>query len=184
MGFLGRVLLASALASWVPVGQDFAQADAETRRLKPAVFESLPLQIRHELERRDCVVPQSYSERVPHNVVRGRFTSGTQTDIAVLCSRKRASSILVFRGGTIAAVSELATRPDADFLQVVETGGVVFSRALGIAAPKYIQEHQQRYGGHTPPRLDHDGINDIFVGKASVVWYWSGGKWLQLQGAN
>ena len=95
------------------------------------------------------------------------------------------SAILVFRGGTTAAVSELASRPDSDFLQAVAAGGVVgFTRAVGIADPKYIQEHHQRYGGPTPPRLDHDGINDIFVGKASVVWYWSGGAWLQLQGAD
>lgn len=185
MTLLVRVLLASAVASSAFVGQDFARADEETVRLKPAVFAGLPLRVRQELERRGCVVPQSYSDRGPHNVVRGRFTSAAQTDIAVLCSRQRVSAILVFRGGTTDAVSELAKRPDADFLQVGAAGGVVgFSRAVGIADPTYIQEHYQRYGGPTPPRLDHDGINDIFVGKASVVWYWSTGKWLQLQGAD
>jgi hypothetical protein len=30
----------------------------------------------------------------------------------------------------------------------------------------------------------HAGINDVFVGKASVVWYWHQGKWLELTGAN
>ena len=185
MSVLVRVLLASALASSTLGGQDFARADAETVRLKPAVFAGLPPHVRQELERRGCVVPQSYPDRVPHNVVRGRFTSVAQTDIAVLCSRQRVSAILVFRGGTTDAVSELGERPDSDFLQVVAAGGVVgFSRAVGIADPKYIQEHHRRYGGPTPPRLDHDGINDIFVGKASVVWYWSGGTWLQLQGAD
>ncbi len=95
------------------------------------------------------------------------------------------SAILVFRGGTTDAVSELGERPDADFLQAVTAGGAVgFSRAIGIADPTYIQERHRRYGGPTPPRLDHDGINDIFVEKASVVWYWSGGTWLQLQGAD
>jgi hypothetical protein len=185
MRLLIGVLLASALAGSTLRGQDFARADAETVRLKPAVFERLPPPVRQELERRGCVVPQAYSDKVPHNVVRGRFTSGAQTDIAVLCSRQRVSVIMVFRGGTTASVSEVAKRPDADFLQVVGEGGVVgFSRAVGTADPRYIQEHHRRYGGPTPPRLDHDGINDIFVGKASVVWYWSEGKWLQLQGAD
>lgn len=179
------ILLASALASSTLVGQDLTRADAETVRLEPAVFVGLPPQVRQELERRGCVVPQSYSNRVPHNVVRGRFTSGAQTDIAVLCSRQRVSAILVFRGGTTDAVSELGERPDSDFLQAVTAGGVVgFSRALGSADPKYIQDHHRQYGGPTPPPLDHDGINDIFVEKASVVWYWSGRKWLQLQGAD
>jgi hypothetical protein len=185
MRFLASVLIASALASESAVSQNWEQADAATVRLKPAAFASLSSQVRQELERRGCVVPQSYSESVPHNIVRGRFTSGTQTDIAVLCSKERVSSILVFRGGSTEAVAELGKRPDADFLQVVAAGGVVgYSRALGIADPKYIQEHHQRYGGPTPPLLDHDGINDIFVGKSSVVWYRYGGRWLQLQGAD
>jgi hypothetical protein len=82
-------------------------------------------------------------------------------------------------------VAELAKRPDADFLQVVASGGVVgYSRFLGVASPRYIQEHHDRAEGPIPSRLDHDGINDIFVGKASVVWYWSGERWLQLAGAD
>jgi hypothetical protein len=30
----------------------------------------------------------------------------------------------------------------------------------------------------------NDGIEDAFMEKASVVWYWHEGKWLQLAGAN
>jgi hypothetical protein len=87
--------------------------------------------------------------------------------------------------GSTSSVAELATQPDANFLQVVNSGDLVgYSRALGVADPKYMREHFQRYGGPTPPPFDHDGIDDIFVGKGSVVWYWSEGRWLQLQGAN
>lgn len=111
--------------------------------------------------------------------------SAAQYDIAVLCSQERASSILVYRGGSTAAVAELARRPDADFLQVVTSGGVIgYSRALGVADPTEIQAHYTRYGGPKPPPLDHDGIHDIFVEKASVFWYWFDGHWLQLQGAD
>jgi hypothetical protein len=165
--------------------QNWEQANVATIRLKPSAFPSVSARVREELDRRGCGVPQGYSDRVPHNVVQGRFTSNTQTDIAVLCSKAQISSILVFRGGSTASVSELAKRPDSEFLQVVASGGVVgYSRVLGVADPKYIQEHHQRYGGPKPPGLDHDGIDDIFVGKASVVWFWSGGRWLQLQGAD
>jgi hypothetical protein len=176
-------ILVVALASGPAVSQNWKQADAAIARLKPSAFVTLSLPVRQELERRGCAVPQSYSNSVPHNVVRGRFTSSTQLDVAVLCSKARVSSILVFRGGSITAVAELANRPDADFLQVVAAGSVVgYSRALGIADPKYIQEHWS--GGPPPPVLDHDGINDIFVEKGSVVWYWSGERWLQFQGAD
>jgi hypothetical protein len=161
------------------------QADVTTVRLKPAAFVDLSPQIRQSLERRGCVVPQSYSSTTPHNVIRGRFTSRIELDIAVLCSRNGVSSILVFRGGSAATVTELAERPDADFLQVVSPGGLVgYSRALATADTDYIRAHQRRQEGSTVPLPDHDGINDIFVEKASVVWYWSGERWLQLPGAD
>ena len=80
---------------------------------------------------------------------------------------------------------ELARQPDRNYLQNVGPGGVIgFSRALGVADPKFIREHHEWYGGPEPPPLDHDGINDMFVGKASVVWYRHAGRWLQLTGAD
>jgi hypothetical protein len=119
----------------------------------------------------------------PHNVVRGRFTSAAEEDVAVLCSIGRRSSILVFRAGSSESVAELATRPDRDFLQVVGPGPRLgYSRALEVAAAMFIREQHERHGGPEPPPLDHDGIHDIFVEKGSIVWYWHGGRWLQLTG--
>jgi hypothetical protein len=86
--------------------------------------------------------------------------------------------------GFAKAVSQLAARPDADFLQVVAPGEIGFSRAIAVASPDFIREHHERYGGTTPPPLIHAGINDAFVEKASVVWYRHQGKWLQLTGAD
>lgn len=81
-------------------------------------------------------------------------------------------------------MSELAERADQDFLQVTGPGTIGFSRVLGVATPRSIREHRQRYGGPKPPSLDHDGINDMFVEKASLVWYWHRNQWLQLAGAD
>jgi hypothetical protein len=97
MRFLAPILFVSALTSFSRGGptmsQNWEQADAATVRLEPAAFSSVSATVREELERRGCVVPQSYSDKVPHNVVRGRFTSGAQTDVAVLCSKERVSSM-------------------------------------------------------------------------------------------
>ena len=164
--------------------QDWQQADAATARLKPAAFADLSAQIRQALERRGCTVPQSYGRPTPHNVIRGHFTSAAQMDVAALCSKARVSSILVFRGGSSTDVAELAPSPDAGFLQGLGPGVIGYSRSLAAVDPKYIQDHYVRYGGPKPPPLDHDGIDDGFDGKASVVWYWYGGRWLQLQGAD
>lgn len=157
---------------------------AEILRLAPDMFRELPAEIQQYLERRRCTIPQSWFDKRPHNVVRGRFTVATDTDVAVLCSSGQTSRILVFRSGRTAQVAELAAQPDEGYVQRVTGATFGFSRALGVATPAYIQEHYDAYGGPQPPPLDHDGINDIFVEKASVVWYWYNERWLQLQGAN
>ncbi len=173
------------LARGATSAQDWERADAATVRLQPSALPDVPTAVRQELERRGCAIPQSFSTKTPHNFIRGHFTSSDQQDMAVLCSKTRVSSILVFRGGSAASVAELASRPDRAFLQVVAPGDVAgYSRALGVADPKYIRERHGRSGGPQPPPLDHDGIDDMFVGKASVVWYWYGGRWLRLRGAD
>jgi hypothetical protein len=179
----GRVELESGTQGSAPV--DLERADRATIRLAPSAFPELPRAVRRELERRGCVIPQAFSNGAPHNIVRGRFTSSGHNDWAVLCSRRQVSSILVFRNGSVASVLELARLRDRDRLQSVGPGGAVgFSRALGVADPKFIKEHHGWYGGPKPPPLDHDGINDMFLGKASVVWYRYAGRWLQLTGAD
>lgn len=119
-----------------------------------------------------------------HGVVREQTG---QTDIAVLCSRKRVSSILVFRGGSAVEVDELASEPDAGYLQSVGNDRIGFSRLLSVATPEYIRSCFEALEEHEtlePPPLDHEGIEDYFVEKASTIWYWYGGKWLSLAGAD
>jgi hypothetical protein len=182
------IVLVSALiglAAVTPVrSQDWDAANAATVRLQPSAFETLPVAVREYLERRRCAIPQSVFAKAPHNVVRGRFTSPARTDIAVLCSVDRVSTVLVFRGSATADVSELARQPDAEFLQVVSPGVVGYSRSVSVADARYIREHHAAFGGPEPPPLDHDGINDAFVEKGSVVWYWHRGRWLRLPGAD
>jgi hypothetical protein len=158
--------------------------DRATMRLPPAAFSNLPAHLRADLERRGCTVPQWYAARTPVNVIQGRFSSQDQMDWAVLCSRARVSSILIFRGGSASAVREIAPRPDRDFLQHMGGMSIGFSRGLSVATPKTIQYFHKNLGGQRPPPLDHDGISDAFIEKASVVWYWHQNRWLSLQGAD
>jgi len=162
----------------------WAGADEATVRLSPREFPDIPSAIAAELDRRGCLIPQTYGDRRPHNLISGRFMSSASTDWAVLCSRNRTSSLLVFQAGSPDTVIALAESPDANWLQGIGAGAIGFSRAIGVASPSYILEHYRRYGGPTPPPLDHDGINDAFIEKASVVLYWYEGRWLELQGAD
>jgi hypothetical protein len=137
------------------------------------------------LQGRGCTVPQTYLSREPHNVISGEFARKGQTDWAVLCSRGGKSSILVFWRGSTRSVSEVAKAPDRGFLQTTgEGGGVGFSRLIEAVGRDYILSHYKAYGGRRPPRVTHQGINDIYVEKASVVRYYHRGKWLELQGAD
>ncbi len=61
---------------------------------------------------------------------------------------------------------------------------MVYSRAIRAVGRKFILDHYRWYGGLRPPPLDHQGIEDAFVDKASLVNYCYQGKWLELQGAD
>jgi hypothetical protein len=164
---------------------DWAAAERNIVRLKPAAFPNLPAAVRAYLEKRTCTIPQSPEvDEQPNNVVRGRFTSVAQQDLAVLCSVKGVSTVLVFRGSTASDVAELAAMEDKGFLQTTGPNTIAFSRVIGVAGPAAIRTYYKEFGGTAPlpSRLDHDGINDAFMGKASIVRYWFGGKWLELTG--
>jgi hypothetical protein len=166
------------------------KADQAVLRLAPSALPTLPPIIKHDLERRGCTVPQPDPAAIGptpdrdrlHNVIHGHFQRGGQTDWAVVCSRNRVSTILVFWGGRANNVSELAERPDAGFLQSWDADTIVFSRAIEVAPEAHVRDYFRRDEAK-PPVLEHVGIEDIFLGKASTVWYWRTGKWVHLSGA-
>lgn len=181
---LTLIVASVAIACGTPDDEPETVRAAPARQLSPSAFAELPTGIVDDLTTRGCSIPQSYPDSAPHNVVRGRFASRDQTDIAVLCLRDTTSSIVVYRGGRADSVVELAPRPHLRTELTDTTSGFQFSRAIGVGDSAFIQGRFERYGGPRPPVLDHLGINDIFVGKASVVWYWHRGQWLQLQGSD
>lgn len=159
-------------------------ANLQIKRLSPDVFIELPSKIVQELKKQNYTIPQSYRENKPHNVISGEFAKKGQIDWAVLCSRNLQSSILIFWGGSEKNISEIALSPDKHFLQGIGEGKIGYSRRLSVVGEKYIIEHYNAYGGNKPPPIEHRGINDAFIGKASIVHYYYNGKWLQLTGAD
>jgi hypothetical protein len=169
----------------VPPASEWTRADAATVRLAPSRFGDLPAAVRRELERRGCSIPQTYTAKAgrPDNVIRGHFISPTTTDWAVLCSRQRRSTLLVFRGGGVGKIDELAPGDDVGRLQDTGEGRIGYSRAIGVASPDDIREHNRN--PTTPlPAILHEGIHDAFIEKGSVIWYWSDNRWLQLAGSD
>jgi hypothetical protein len=179
------VLFFGLVASLSAPQDKWAVADSATLRLPPAAFSQLPRNIVQYLQGRGCTVPQTYLSREPHNVIGGEFARRGQIDWAVLCSRNGVSSILVFWRGSTKSVSEIAKAPDNGFLQTVSEGGkIAYSRAIESVGRDYIMSHYKEYGGRKPPPINHQGIDDAFVEKASVVRYYHRGKWLELKGAD
>lgn len=174
-----------ASADVIPTAADWSAADSATVRLSPTAFPELPASVTRALLARRCTVPQAWDgEQQPHNVIRGEFARRGQSDWAVLCSRDHHSTVLVFWNGSGDSVAVLGSVPDAGFLQGVGDNRIGFSRIIGVVKGDYILDHYREYGGPQPPPIDHDGIEDAFAGKASVIVYFYKGEWLTLTGAD
>ncbi|HEY6970049.1 MAG TPA: hypothetical protein VJA94_12655 [Candidatus Angelobacter sp.] len=158
--------------------EDWRRAAEAVVRLNPGAVPGLPSELRAALESRGCTIPQPYDAKGHvKNVIKGEFTSAGEADWAVLCSRQKRSAILLFRSGS-RRVAEFAERSDSQFLQVIGPGNEIgYTRLLTTATPKTIRQHLS-YG--TALAIEHAGIEDNFIGKASLVWYQSNGKWIQV----
>ncbi len=164
---------------------EWEQADVATVRLEPKVFTLLPRVVIEYLDGRGCTIPQAFHPREPHNVIKGQFRKAGQVDWAVLCSKGRVSSILVFWNGKTDRIDDIASVEDRSFLQVVGDGQIGFSRSIGTVDSKYILQRNELDGrGRWPASITHQGINDAFAEKASTVRYFLRNRWLELQGAD
>ena len=189
----GTLVFAIAAASPHPAVADaWAEAELHIQRLPPSVVVEMPATIVQQLNARGCRIPQ-WSAKKPNNVIRGHFAAPRQVDWTVLCSRNHQSSIMVFWGGRAKCEpSGFGLAADKLFL----TGSprdhrdyqnIHYSRAISPANVDYIRDHLRRCIGACPkpPRpLDHQGIEDAFVGKASGIHYCHNGTWLLLPGAD
>jgi hypothetical protein len=153
----------ATLTEWIERGAAWGRPVKprhEPARLPPSAFRELPRSLIRELQRLGCTIPQASGVTEPHNVIRGEFAKTGQTDWAVLCSKDRASTLLVFWNGSKRNPSRIARAEDGD----------VFTRRITAVGRTDIVER-----GLKPGPIDHQGIGD-----ASVLHYYLRGKWLQL----
>jgi hypothetical protein len=184
LAWLAFVLMNWGLAQMpTDVRQALETADQRVVRLSPAAFPDLPKNLLADLNRRGCLIPQVLPAKQRHNVIKGEFSKRGQTDWAILCSVGGVSSILVFWNGSASNPARIAEANDIDFLQDSGTG-FAYSREITPVDRAYILRHYDAYGGSKPPPVDHQGINDAFVEKGSVVLYFHRQQWLRLTGAD
>ena len=160
------------------------QAPARIVRLSPAAVPGLPANLARELQRRACTIPQEQYSKKTNNVIRGEFAKPGQKDWAVLCSINGVSRILVFWNGSEKNPAAIAPMEDRIYIQAFRKDQFSYSRGITPVGRDFIRLHHDAYGGATPPPIDHQGINDAFIEKASTVWYFYNGRWRKLSGSD
>jgi hypothetical protein len=148
------------------------------RHLPPSSFPDLPAPVATALNRRGCLIPQSYEAHQPENVIHGSFERPDSSDWAVLCTEKDGKvSLLVFFSSDPTSPIHISGAPEDSFLQPLPDGKELgFGAAIDSASPERIHDAQI---GLTPrpPRLDHDAIALSFLERKTVYRYFSNSKW-------
>jgi hypothetical protein len=162
----------------------FEVASKAIRSVPIDAFPELPDAFASVLRERGCKVPQASTTGTPRNVIHGDFFVQGQTTWAALCLSGGFSSILVFRDNLDAHPEELARSEDKNYLEDFGSSELIYLREITTVDQGIIMGHYRAYGGPEPPPIDHQGIDDSFLEKASITYYWYKGKWLKLQGAD
>ncbi|MCZ2157119.1 MAG: hypothetical protein LC114_25025 [Bryobacterales bacterium] len=160
------------------------EAVAKIRHLSAEAFPELPPAIAGVLRARNCTVPQPSTEGAARNVIRGEFFAKGETGWAVFCSVNNSTALLAFRNDRDTNPQTVTTSEDRGYLQGLENDKIGYSREITAVNRDFIMSHYRAYGGPEPPPIDHQGIDDAFLEKASVTWYHHEGQWLRLQGAD
>jgi hypothetical protein len=147
------------------------------RHLPVNSFPQLPAAVEDALNRRGCLIPQTYEAHQPENVVHASLERPGSSDWAVLCSVNGAVSLLVFFSSQSANATVLTTAPETERLQLHGAGNVLgFNWAIDAASPQQIHEAQLGMR-HPPPRVDHDALADSIIDQRTIYHFYSKNAW-------
>jgi hypothetical protein len=154
------------------------------RHLPVSSFPELPAGFQELLNRRGCLIPQTYEAHSPENVVHASLERAGSSDWAVLCSADGTVSLLVFFGSTPAQLLVLASTPETERLQAHDPSGVLgFNWGIDPASPGQIHEAQTGME-HRPSWLDHDALADSVVEHRTVYHFFAKSAWTVLDMPN
>jgi hypothetical protein len=147
------------------------------RRLPVSSYPELPATVVGFLNRRGCLIPQTYEAHRPENVVHASLERAGSSDWAVLCSAQGTVSLLVFFSDTPAQFVVLASSPETVRLQMHDASGILaFNWGIDSASPQQI--HQAQSGmEHRPPLIDHDALADSVVDRRTVYHFYAKSAW-------
>ena len=152
------------------------------RHLPPASFPNIPPAVAAVLDRRGCLIPQTFEAYHPENVVHASFEQPGSSDWAVLCSIKGTAELLVFLASRPPDDPfELASAPETERLQMNYATKVLgFNWAIDAASPQQVHEAQAGLESR-PPAIDHDALADSTVDRKTIYHFFAKGAWNLLE---
>jgi hypothetical protein len=179
-----RGLIILSLFAISALGQDF---NPVAKQRDPESILQLPEGVRRDLINRQCVVPKYLGDVGPKDAAytKGNFRSGTSVDYAIVCHipTRKIQNVLVYSNTEGAWNGEIISPGTFDPSPHVDKCWTT----VDVATPKYILDHARAYAPEelkSLPRMDHNGVEVGICDKASIIYYFSKGKWLSLQGAD
>jgi hypothetical protein len=141
----------------------------------------LPEELAAQLNRRGCLIPQTYQAHHPENVIHASLERADSSDWAVLCAERGTVSLLVYFSSAPSEIFVLAASPETERLQAHDPSGVLgFNWGIDPASPKQIRQAQSGLSPR-PASLDHDALADSLVDHKTVYHFYVKNAWIVLQ---
>jgi hypothetical protein len=151
------------------------------RHLPVSSFPELPAELVTLLNRRGCLIPQTYEAHRPENVIHASLERHGSSDWAVLCSAQGTVSLLVFFSSSPDKLLVLSAAPETERLQAHDPSGVLgFNWGIDPASPEQVRQAQAGLL-HRPAPVDHDALADSLVDRHTIYHFYLNSAWIVLE---
>jgi hypothetical protein len=151
------------------------------RHLPISSFPNLPDELTVLLNRRGCLIPQTYEAHHPENVVHASLERPGSSDWAVLCAAQGTVSLLVFFSSDPATLLVLSAAPETERLQAHDPSGVLgFNWGIDPASPEQVRQAQAGLLRRPAP-VDHDALADSLVDQHTIYHFYLKNAWIVLE---
>ena len=151
------------------------------RHLPVSSFPEIPDELAVLLNRRSCLIPQTYEAHHPENVIHASLERPGSPDWAVLCSAEGTVSLLVYFSSAPTKLHMLSAAPETERLQAHDPSGVLgFNWGIDPASPEQIRTAQIGLL-HRPAPVDHDALADSLIDHRTVYHFYLKNLWTVLE---